>query len=619
MEKLVRVLFAVLFLSVAASAQIDPGSKGHGQPTFNCAINETYGDLDTGLVWKCYTQPAGWAPTPYFQPWGTVSTGGASLITPNPQAFNGPITAGTINGDVVVDGTVNPTINAAWTACQNTATNCALQVPAGTFPLTSTLAEPEAAYSTSIFGRGSDKTIIKATAAMTTMLLKGNATIGSAFVIQGVTFQCNNGTTINAQNGVKLQRVRGVILSDVHVINCGTLDIDFGEDAPATNQFGGTFKDLFTDYNEGVFTGPAGGGGPTPPDFSVQLRATAGDSVFRGMVLRNAHTASLHVDGGNVVFSDVHGFGFSATNYLSYIPAYIIEENGTGNTYYGTYFDSPGVAAIHFVTTTANAVTNDIFEGGIFYWNTSPNGSPVTYPATDSLIQFDGANVGDWAMKDFSCFKLPNTSSPFTGTGTTGVRVRFDNITGCSTTFMTYVMSPQNRGYNWSDIGASFPFQWQGTEGHYAKTANGTDTWQWLDSAKVARAKMSDDGNFKPPKLTINGGQTMTNPPEMMAYLGTIAPATLNNTTVAPFVPINPVTITRVEWQTATECTVAATLTVSLTGTLQSYTIPITTTAFSGHTDGTLNVPAGSAVGLKTTTAGTTCGVTQINIHYLMQ
>jgi hypothetical protein len=543
-------------------------------------------------------------------------------------AFPAAITSPSINGDIFVDGVVNTTINAAWTACQNKAANCALQVGAGTFALTTTLTEPETAYSTSIFGRGSDKTVIQATAAMTNMLFKANTVVGAPFIIQGVTFQCNNSSTINAQNGVKLQWARYVILNDVKVINCGTMDIDLGEDTGTTHQFGGVFYNLQTDYNEGVFTGPAGGGGPTPPAFGIQTRASVVDSKFYGMVLRNAHTASLHNDGGAITFYDVHGFGFSAVNYLSYIPSYIIEESGVNNNWYGTYADSPNVAAIHFTAAGPNAVINDGFLGGNLYWNPTVNGSPVTYPSTDAIMQVDGAATGDLKFSGFSCFNLPNTSNFLIGAGSLGARVRYDDISGCSTTFMTYRFSVANRGYNFSDLSATFNLQWQGLEGHYATTANGTNTWFWEDSGRVVRAQMSDDGNFKPAKLTLNGGQTMTSPPEMVAYLGTVNPNTLTAQTNVPFSPKAAITITRIEWNLSAQavgCTTSPVLTVAIGGTAQTFATTIGNGAFVGLTDGTQAIAAGVGnVGLRVTTAPAGCTTTPGTtlsgvVHYLMQ
>jgi hypothetical protein len=119
--------------------------------------------------------------------------------------------------------------------------------------------------------------------------------------------------------------------------------------------------------------------------------------------------------------------------------------------------------------------------------------------------------------------------------------------------------------------------------------------------------------------LKIGSGQVMTNPPEMVAYLGTVSPTTLNATTNVPVLNISPITINRVEWQLTAQCTVAATFTIVFNGVAQSYTITAGTGTFSGHTDGTLNVPAGSPIGLKTTTAGTTCGAASITVHYTMQ
>jgi hypothetical protein len=46
------LVFAEALTAPAAHAQTVPGSTGHGAPTFNCAVNDTYKDLDSGLVWR---------------------------------------------------------------------------------------------------------------------------------------------------------------------------------------------------------------------------------------------------------------------------------------------------------------------------------------------------------------------------------------------------------------------------------------------------------------------------------------------------------------------------------------------------------------------------------------
>jgi hypothetical protein len=73
--KLSPVFVGFTVLAAAGHAQIIPGSTGHGAPTFNCAANDYYKDVDSGLVWQCKTPPTGWAPTPQFVPWQTPTNG----------------------------------------------------------------------------------------------------------------------------------------------------------------------------------------------------------------------------------------------------------------------------------------------------------------------------------------------------------------------------------------------------------------------------------------------------------------------------------------------------------------------------------------------------------------
>jgi hypothetical protein len=74
-----------ILAAIGHAQTITPGSTGHGQPAFNCAVNDTYKDMDTDLVWRCKTLPNGWVTTPYFQPFG----GSGGFL---------PLTGGTLTG-----------------------------------------------------------------------------------------------------------------------------------------------------------------------------------------------------------------------------------------------------------------------------------------------------------------------------------------------------------------------------------------------------------------------------------------------------------------------------------------------------------------------------------------
>lgn len=78
MKNLIK-LSIFLGLALSAHAQIIPGSSGHGKPTFNCALNDSYNDVDSGLVWQCVNPPTGWIPTPQFMPWTSGSINAASM------------------------------------------------------------------------------------------------------------------------------------------------------------------------------------------------------------------------------------------------------------------------------------------------------------------------------------------------------------------------------------------------------------------------------------------------------------------------------------------------------------------------------------------------------------
>lgn len=69
------IFVGMTIMAAAGHAQIVPGSSGHGAPTFNCAVNDTYKDIDSGLVWACGPSANTWKPTPQFLPWVTPTSG----------------------------------------------------------------------------------------------------------------------------------------------------------------------------------------------------------------------------------------------------------------------------------------------------------------------------------------------------------------------------------------------------------------------------------------------------------------------------------------------------------------------------------------------------------------
>lgn len=68
------IFVGMTLLAASAWGQGNP-SSGHGAPSFNCAINDQYNDLDSGLAWKCGPTANTWKPNPQSLPWVTPTSG----------------------------------------------------------------------------------------------------------------------------------------------------------------------------------------------------------------------------------------------------------------------------------------------------------------------------------------------------------------------------------------------------------------------------------------------------------------------------------------------------------------------------------------------------------------
>ena len=113
------LVFAEALTAPAAHAQTIPGSTGHGAPTFNCAVNDTYKDLDSGLVWRCGPTANTWIPTPQFLPWVTPTSGNCPVGNGNTFVSSACGGIGTNNnfvfvGDSLTGGLHSSTGNATF-------------------------------------------------------------------------------------------------------------------------------------------------------------------------------------------------------------------------------------------------------------------------------------------------------------------------------------------------------------------------------------------------------------------------------------------------------------------------------------------------------------------------
>lgn len=75
----VLLLIGLTLCAVASHGQIVPGSSGHGAPGFSCAANDTYKDVDNGLVWLCGPGNNNWQPTPQYVPWVSPAVGNCPI------------------------------------------------------------------------------------------------------------------------------------------------------------------------------------------------------------------------------------------------------------------------------------------------------------------------------------------------------------------------------------------------------------------------------------------------------------------------------------------------------------------------------------------------------------
>jgi hypothetical protein len=133
------------------------------------------------------------------------------------------------------------------------------------------------------------------------------------------------------------------------------------------------------------------------------------------------------------------------------------------------------------------------------------------------------------------------------------------------------------------------------------------------------------------PKLAIGSGQTMSTAPEMTMLIGGNNVNTLNNVTGNPFVPINPITIQRVDVQMGSlgvGCTTFPVLTMTVGGVTTSLVITLTNInstfinsyAFSQAVAGSTT----AGIQMKVTTAAAGCttppsAASSITLHYVMQ
>src|SRR5450755_548418 len=236
------------------------------------------------------------------------------------QALAGPLTSPQVNGEIWVDGTQYTSLLSAYAAASAASTNSdqTVRLGPGTYALSAGLVDPDNGNCVNIVGSAENGTILQASAAMATMILKGRTTksfhcIYSSFTLDGnglatdaMTIQQGKGWTIER---IKVRRVanggEGFLLGN-------TTD---GEAMYETRFNNNTCLFDGTDY-------PVAANRPLN---CLHLLTSAHDNFVDQFVATNTTNAGIQDDAGANYFDHIHVYGYPAP---SYSPAYAM------NVYY---------------------------------------------------------------------------------------------------------------------------------------------------------------------------------------------------------------------------------------------------------------------------------------------
>ncbi|HEY6445432.1 MAG TPA: hypothetical protein VIY53_03160 [Acidobacteriaceae bacterium] len=365
---------------------------------------------------------------------GNLGVGSAAEV-------QGAFTGASINGEITVDGTTYPNLNAAWNAAVSVANasgkNQTIRLGPGTFPVTATLGEPGNGACVSVIG--SAGTTMNADSAQTATTLTAPSSLagdvfflGNAAQAQGCTFKdLNLLAGGNATHGFELQWFRGLLLDNVTVNDTTAEGILLGEETSA-HQASFLLRNVTVSYSSAAFT-PA-----NRPAYGIHLQQTAMDSHLDAIVVRNALTAAVWNEGtGNTGYL-IHGFGYpytcptapcannaatgSAAN-ASYATNYVIYDTGGGGSVWtDTYADSPAIAGFYV---GANGVE---IHGGHIQWP-----DLTSFPSAN--LAYVAANVSNnLLIADMDCLEMASGVNWITYAGTAGNPPTFASVhhlTGC--------------------------------------------------------------------------------------------------------------------------------------------------------------------------------------------
>ncbi|MGA7884435.1 MAG: hypothetical protein WCA44_01740, partial [Acidobacteriaceae bacterium] len=373
------------------------------------------------------------------QPWTFDSSGDLTLS--GSLHAKAAVTGATINGEITVDGTTYPTLNAAWNAAaiQASATgqDQTIRLGPGNFAVSATLAEPSGGACVNVIGSAgttvnADSSQVATTLSVTSPLGGDLFSLGNAQQTQGCTFQnLNILANGNAVHAFEFQWFRGLLIDNVTVNDTSSDGMVLGEETTG-HQSNFLLRNVTVSYSATAFT-PA-----NRPNYGIHLEKTAIDSALDEITVRNALTAAVYNEGtGNTGYL-IHGFGYpytcttapcvnnassaSAAN-ASYATSYVIYDTGGGGTEWtDTYIDSPSIAGFYI---GANGVS---VEGGHIQWP-----ELTSFPAAN--LAYVAANVtNNLLIGDVSCLGMASGTNWITYSGASGNPPSFSSVhhlTGC--------------------------------------------------------------------------------------------------------------------------------------------------------------------------------------------
>lgn len=459
---------------------------------------------------------AGNGQSPVFSP----PNGSASTSSSSPQAFNGPITAPQINGEIEVGGVKYTTLAAAYAAASaaSATSDQTIRLGPGTYPIAAPLTDPDNGNCINMYGSGQNSTIIQSSATMTNMYSKGTASKPFRCNIQDLTWDANgfatNALNIQTAKGWTIERNRfRRIASGGEAIVMGTGSFGGATLVYEMKILNNTCSFDQPDYPTNNYPGTV-----TTPLNCIHAYGTAYDNTYAFNVGWNFQHAGIVTTGGDAQIIANHFYTFPVTGANVFFSAYGMDLGG-GDVVMGNTFDTYGTAGIFFNGNNIN-VKGNIFEctAGATYCTGLFAG--VTTSVQDNITFTDNQLTGICGLTEFSIATPINWSS--TGFKPTPHSTMHDNVgTDCNGTALQFHQSfltaqnsvgqsAQNAG--WSVVS---PFGTAPTIVAQAIGGQTADLYQAVDTSGNVLTKFTIQG--------ILGGKIGT----AIASASTIAPTSM--------------------------------------------------------------------------------------------